>query len=56
MCCSPRPGVAMALAPTAAAALHPPAVLSAKIYQGLLNIGMIDQQGNVLEDPRWVVG
>ncbi|PRW44276.1 hypothetical protein C2E21_6653 [Chlorella sorokiniana] len=28
-------------------------VLSAKIYQGLLKISMIDQQGNVLEDPRY---
>ncbi|KAI7840034.1 hypothetical protein COHA_006240 [Chlorella ohadii] len=27
--------------------------LSAKIYQGLLQIRMIDQQGNVLEDPRY---
>lgn len=35
---------------------HPTAALSAKIYQGLLQIRMIDQQGNVLEDPRWVLG
>lgn len=35
---------------------HPNAALSAKIYQGLLQIRMIDQQGNVLEDPRLVLG
>lgn len=28
------------------------AELSAKVWQGLLKIGMIDRQGNVLEDPR----
>lgn len=43
--------------------LHPPplpashcrgAALSRKIWAGLVEIEMIDEQGNVLEDPRWV--
>lgn len=31
------------------------AALSRKIWAGLFNISMIDEDGNVLEDPRWVL-
>lgn len=31
-----------------------PAALSRKIWAGLYNISMIDEEGNVIQDPRWV--